>query len=107
MSASPHISSVSFKSRIITPSAFPTATPAIKSLIGIPASASAKEAAINETNLDPASACNISVNTSIAVLGNSSTKTADSKASLITLESSISLLLGAGFFLSSVENGVM
>ena len=77
------------------------------SLIGIPASANATEAASSAAHLVPPSACNISRNTSITVLGNLSRITAGSNASLTTLLISISRRDGAGFFLSPTENGSM
>ncbi len=77
------------------------------SLIGIPASAKATAAASKAAHLDPPSAWRISIKTSTTVLGKLSSITAGSRASLITLEISISLLDGAGFFLSPTENGCM
>ena len=92
-------------SRTIVSATLPEAHAATRSLIGIPASANATEAAESAAHLVPPSACKISINTSTAVLGNFSNITAGSNASLITLEISISLLEGAGFFLSVTENG--
>ena len=85
----------------------PEAIAATISLIGIPASANATDAAVRAAHLVPPSACKTSINTSTAVLGNFSNITAGSNASLITLEISISLLEGAGLFLSPTENGSM
>src|SRR3989338_11049666 len=78
-----------------------------RSLIGTPASARASAAAFIPTHLVDASACIISIWTSIAVLGNSSRKSTGLIASLVTMEISLLLLLGPGRLLSEVEKGAM
>ena len=75
-----------FTSNTTVSATFPAAHAQTISLIGIPASASATDAASNAAHLEPPSACKISINTSTAVLGNWSKITAGSNASLITLE---------------------
>ena len=77
------------------------------SRIGMPASASATEAAVIPAHLVPASAANISISTRILERGNLSTKTTDSSASAVTFEISRDLRLNPGLILSLVENGAM
>ena len=88
-------------------SIFPLATPTIKSLIGIPASANATAAAVIPTHRVPASAARISISTRIFERGNLSTRTTLSSASAVTLLISLERRLKPGRILSLVENGAM
>ena len=106
-SASPFWSSTSFRSNTIFPSIFPAAHAETRSLMGIPASTSATEAAVMPAHLVPPSDCRISMKTSIPARGYNSVNIEGSKATRVTLESSLSRLEGAGRFLSVVEKGAI
>lgn len=68
-SASPKLSSSLFRSSRTFPSALPAAQAGTMSLMGMPASASATEAAVSPAHLVPALACRISMYTSMDARG--------------------------------------
>src|SRR5438445_2043064 len=106
-SASPKLSSSLFRSRATTPPIFPLAQDATRSRIGIPASASATDAAVRPAHRVPASAWRTSMKMSTEVRGNCSTNTTEANASEITFEISTDRRSGPGRFRSVTENGAM
>jgi len=92
------------RSNTILSSTFPAAHAGTSSFIGIPALASATDAAVIPAHLVPASAWITSMFTSTIHFGKFSNIKAGSNAPCVTLPISTPLLLGPGLFLSSTAN---